>query len=76
VKRGGGSRLTYRGLFIATKNEETFQYFREMNANELAQAVNNQVSQQAHKFVFGCDNSQLQFVANRLGKRVWSSPLG
>jgi hypothetical protein len=55
---------------------ETFQYFREMNPNELAQAVNNQVSQQARKFVFGSDDRQLRFVANRLGKRVWSSPLG
>jgi hypothetical protein len=47
-----------------------------MDPNELAKAVNNQVSQQARKFVFGCDESQLNFVANRLGKRVWSSPLG
>jgi hypothetical protein len=68
--------ISPRRLFIATKNEETFQYFREMNPNELAYAVNNQVSQQAHKFVFGCNDSQLRFVANRLGKRVWSSPLG
>jgi hypothetical protein len=56
--------------------EDTFQFFREMNPNELAEAVNNQVSQQAYRFVFGCDNSQLRFVANRLGKRVWSSPIG
>ncbi len=68
--------ISPRRLFIATKNEETFQYFREMNPNELAQAVNNQVCQQARKFVFGSDVSQLRFVANRLGKRVWSSPLG
>jgi Protein of unknown function (DUF4238) len=68
--------ISPRRLFIAAKNDETFQSFREMNPNELAQAVNNQVSQQAHKFVFGCDDSQLRFVANRLGKRVWSSPLG
>jgi hypothetical protein len=46
-----------------------------MNPNELAEAVNNQVSQQAHRFVFGCDDGQQRFVANRLGKRVWSSPL-
>ncbi len=68
--------ISPRRLFIATKNDETFQLLRELNPNELAQAVNNQVSQQAHKFVFGCDESQLRFVANRLGKRVWSSPFG
>jgi hypothetical protein len=50
--------ISPRRLFIATKNDETFQSFREMNPNELAQAVNNQVSQQAHKFVFDCDESQ------------------
>jgi hypothetical protein len=68
--------ISPRRLCIATKNEETFQFFRQMNTNELAEAVNNQVSLQAHKFVFGCDASQLRFVANRLGKRVWSSPVG
>jgi hypothetical protein len=68
--------ISPRRLCIATKNEDTFQFFREMNPNELAEAVNNQVSQQAYRFVFGCDNSQLRFVANRLGKRVWSSPIG
>ncbi|WP_316192071.1 MULTISPECIES: DUF4238 domain-containing protein [unclassified Bradyrhizobium] len=68
--------ISPRKLFIATKTEETFQYFVEMNSKELAESVNNQVSQQAHRFVFGSDDSQLRFVSNRLGKRVWSSPLG
>jgi hypothetical protein len=68
--------ISPRRLFIATKTEETSQYFREMKPNELVLAVNNQVSQQARKFVFGADDKQLRFVANRLGKRVWSSPLG
>jgi hypothetical protein len=63
-------------LFIATRTEETFQYFREMNEKDVALAVNNQVCQQAQKFVFGADASQVRFVANRLGKRVWSSPIG
>jgi hypothetical protein len=68
--------ISPRRLFIATKNEDTFEIFHEMNPNKLAEAVNNQVAQQAHRFVFGCDDSQLRFVANRLGKRVWSSPIG
>jgi Protein of unknown function (DUF4238) len=68
--------ISPRRLFIATKNEESFRYFLEMNPSALAEAVNNQVSQQARKFVFGSDDSQLKFVANRLGKRIWSSPLG
>jgi len=68
--------ISPRLLFIATKNEETFRRFGSMPPNDLAQAVNNQVSQQAYRFVFGVDDGQLRFVANRLGKRVWSSPLG
>ncbi len=68
--------ISPRRLFIATRTEDTFQYFQKMNQNDLAHAVNNQVCQQAQKFVFGCDDRQLRFVSNRLGKRVWSSPIG
>jgi hypothetical protein len=65
-----------RRLFIATNDDETFRAISSTPADELAETVNNQVTQQAHKFVYGVDDSQLRFVANRLGKRVWSSPLG
>lgn len=68
--------ISPRRLFIATKDEATFQALRSMSSDELAKAVNNQVAQQAYKFVYGVDDRQLRFVANRLGKRVWSSPLG
>jgi Protein of unknown function (DUF4238) len=68
--------ISPRRLFIATKDEDTFQLFREMNPNELAEAVNNQIAQQAHRFIFGRDDNQLRFVTNRLGKRAWSSPIG
>lgn len=67
--------ISPRKLFIATKTEETFRNFVGMNSKELAEAVNNQVSQQARRFVFGGDDSQHRFVSNRLGKCVWSSPL-
>jgi hypothetical protein len=63
-------------LLVGTKDDETFETFSSMPRHDLAEAVNNQVTQQAYKFVFGLDGSQLRFVANRLGKRVWSSPLG
>jgi hypothetical protein len=68
--------ISPRHLFIATKNEETFQAISSMPTEQLAKAVNNQVAQQAHKFVYGTDDRQLRFVANRLGKRMPSSPLG
>jgi hypothetical protein len=68
--------ITPRRLFVATKNEETFNSFRSMATIDLAEAVNNQVAKQAYTFVYGIDDTQLRFVANRLGKRVWSNPLG
>jgi hypothetical protein len=63
-------------LFIATKNIETFEALRSQSSDDLVEAVNNQVSQQAYNFVYGADAKQLRFVANRLGKRVKSSPFG
>ncbi len=68
--------ISPRKLFIATKTEETFEFFREMDINQLVEAMNNQVCQQAHRFVFGSDDRALRFVEKRLGKRVWSSPIG
>jgi hypothetical protein len=63
-------------LMIATKDDETFQAITSVPMSELAKTVNNQVAQQAYEFVYGVDDRQLRFVANRLGKRVWSNPLG
>ena len=68
--------ISPRRLFIATKNDETFQSIVSVPTDVLAETVNNQVAQQAYKFVYGVDDQQLRFVAKRLGKRVWSSPLG
>jgi hypothetical protein len=68
--------ISPRKLFIATKTEETFQFFKEMDTNHLVEAMNNQVCQQAHRFVFGSGSRALRFVEKRLGKRVWSSPIG
>jgi hypothetical protein len=63
-------------LRAAFNNDETFKAISSTASDELVETVNNQVAQQAHKFVYGVDDSQLPFVASRLGKRVWSSPLG
>jgi hypothetical protein len=65
-----------RRLFIATKKMETFQSFLQRNPHEFATAINDRVCLQARKFVYGSDKSQLRFVANRLGKQTWSSPVG
>jgi len=65
-----------RRLFIATKTMETFQSFVQRNPEEFARAINDRVCMQARKYVYGNDDSQLHFVSKRLGKKVWSSPVG
>jgi Protein of unknown function (DUF4238) len=65
-----------RRLFIATKTMETFQSFLQQKPDEFARAINDRVCLQARKHVYGSDKSQLRFVSNRLGKHVWSSPVG
>jgi hypothetical protein len=38
--------------------------------------MNNKVAEQAVKYVYGVDDRQLRFVANRLGKKMPPTPLG
>jgi hypothetical protein len=63
-------------LFFATNSKETYNSIASMTSNKLVETANNKVSEQAIKYVYAVDNSQLRFVANRLGKRVQSTPLG
>jgi hypothetical protein len=68
--------ISPRRLFVATKDEQTFQDIIAGSMDLLAKTVNNQVAQQAYQYVYGSDDKQLRFVSNRLGRRIWSSPLG
>jgi hypothetical protein len=63
-------------IFIAARERKTFDYLAKLHSNDLVQSANNKVAEQAIKYVYGTDDSQLRFVANRLGKRVKSTPLG
>jgi len=65
-----------RRLFIATRTMETFGSFKQRHPKEFAKAINDRICLQARKFVYGSDKRQLRFVSNRLGKMVWSSPVG
>ncbi len=62
-------------LFIASNNVETEDIIKNMDPRQLMAQVNNRVASQARKFVYGTDDSQLRFVANRLGKMEPSTPL-
>ena len=63
-------------IFIAAKERKTFDYIRALRSDDLVRSVNNKVAEQAVKYVYGTDDSQLRFVKNRLGKMVQSTPLG
>jgi hypothetical protein len=67
--------LSPRRLFIATKSPQLIKDVAARSAGEVVLGVNNKVAEQARRFVYGVDDSQLRFVANRLGKMVRSTPL-
>lgn len=63
-------------IFIAVKERKTFEYIGDLHSDLLVQSVNNKVAEQAVKYVYGTDDAQRRFVANRLGKMAQSTPLG
>jgi hypothetical protein len=63
-------------LFVATRNVETYSKINAMSDDVTVKAVNSKVCEQAIDCVYGVDDRQLRFVANRLGRRIQSTPLG
>lgn len=63
-------------LFIMAKEQQMLDHITSMSADQLVWTTNSLVAEQAYRYVYGVDDSQLRFVANRLGKRIRSSPLG
>jgi hypothetical protein len=64
-----------RQLFVATNTPEMERTIRAMPPRQLMEQVNHRVASQARKFVYGVDDRQLRFIANRLGKTLPSTPL-
>lgn len=63
-------------LFIAAKEAPTLRKITSMSSDQIVAISNNKVAEQAYTYVYGVDDRQLRFVANRFGKRVRSTPLG
>jgi hypothetical protein len=57
-------------LFLAVNTIQMEQHIRSLPVMDFVHEVNNIVCKQAQKFVYGTDNRQLRFVANRLGRGV------
>ena len=68
--------LSPKLLFLATKSDDTHRNITSLSEDQIVEAVNHKVSEQAIKYVYGIDDRQLRFVANRLGRMVPSTPLG
>jgi Protein of unknown function (DUF4238) len=66
-------------VFIAARNKETMVQIDATCKREdlrMSEKLNDIVVRQAQKFVWGNDECQLAFVANRLGKQQRSTPFG
>jgi hypothetical protein len=61
--------ISPRKMFVAAHTRKKLEEINAMGAKSLARTCNEVVTSQAHRFVYGTDDSQLGFVANRLGKR-------
>ncbi len=63
-------------VFVATNNAKTERYVESVFARgQMIQQVNERVTLQSRKYVYGLDDSQLAFVSKRLGKAYTSNPL-
>jgi hypothetical protein len=67
--------LSPEHIFIAANTDEEVAKIKALSqTGELAVRLNDRVARQARKFVYAHDRSQLRFVANRLGQKMWCSP--
>jgi hypothetical protein len=63
-------------VFAAAATQETLRKIINIaSRSTFAKTINDRVTSQARKYVYGTDDTQLRFVANRLGKKLPSTPL-
>jgi hypothetical protein len=68
--------ISPRRIFIAANNQETVKNLYDMaHAGGMAQRLNNRMARQARRYVYGVDDSALQFIEARLGQKARWSPL-
>ncbi|MCW8088040.1 DUF4238 domain-containing protein [Sabulicella glaciei] len=56
-------------LFVATNTAASLEVIKRIGIRQLQRDVNDQVVRQAHRYVYGDDEGQVRFVANRLTRR-------
>jgi hypothetical protein len=60
--------------FVAAATQEEQNRLRAIDAAYFVHQTNDRMAVQARKFVYSVDDSQLRFVANRLGRREKAGP--
>lgn len=61
-------------LFFACETERAETEFRQLNPEYVMQTMNDLIAKRAQSLVYGKDDSQLRFVANRFGKASATLP--
>jgi Protein of unknown function (DUF4238) len=62
-------------VFVAYQSDKTLDLIRAMSRqNNFVESLNDRIVRQARRFVYGTDDRQLRFVANRLGEKMQWSP--
>jgi hypothetical protein len=68
--------ISPRHVFVATNNVDTEKYVRGVwNNRQLIQQINDRVSLQSRKYVWGLSDAQLPFVSKRLGQAWTADPV-
>jgi hypothetical protein len=68
--------ISPRHVFVATNNVATENYIRGVwNNRQLIQQVNERVSLQSRRYVWGLSDAQLPFVSTRLGQAWTADPI-
>ena len=63
-------------VFVSTNNLKTERYVENVFARgEMIQQINERVTLQFRRYVYGMSDAQLTFVSRRLGKAYTASPL-
>lgn len=63
-------------VFVSTNNLKTERYIEDVFARgEMIQQINERVTLQSRRYVYGMSDAQFTFVSRRLGKAYTASPL-
>jgi Protein of unknown function (DUF4238) len=62
-------------VFVAYQSDKTLDLIKAMSQQRnFVESLNDRIVRQARRFVYGTDDRQLRFVANRLGEKMQWSP--